>query len=709
MSSMNGRFTPTLLALALHSQALVRPDLRIMVMSATLDGAAVADLLGGAPVIAAEGRMFPVEIRYLPPREGQRLEAPVVSAVEAALAATDGDILVFLPGQGEIARCNAALTGLGATIDIMPLYGNLSFADQDRAIAPSPAGRRKVVLSTSIAETSLTIEGVRAVVDAGLARIPRFSPRTGMTRLTTVRVSRAAAEQRAGRAGRVAAGICYRLWHAEEHAHLRPFATPEILEADLAPLALDLAVAGITDPQDLRWLTPPPRGPWRQAVDLLTWLEAVDDHGHATDHGRALGALGAHPRLAHMMLRSRAAGDGALASDIAAIVEERDILRSDGPEHDADLRLRADLLRAVRSRERLPDQVAGMRVMRDAVGRVIDSARAWRRELGIESSDEWDDASAAGRVLALAFPDRVAQRRPGALPRYQLRNGTGSMLTDSPALASEAYLVIAETDGKMPESRIFLAAPLTLDELRVDFGAQITTESLLEWDAHQGLRAVEREVLGALVLRERRTTAPDPDAVGRVLLEAIGASKLALLRWSEGSQRLRERLAFVHHWDSSWPDVSDPALIADADRWLGPHLNAVRTRGELERLDLGALLLDRLDWHKRSLLDELAPTHFTAPTGSRLPIDYSEPTAPVVRVRLQEMFGQVTTPRVMGGRVPLTMHLLSPAHRPVQVTQDLESFWKSSYFDVRKDMKGRYPKHPWPEDPIAATPTRRRK
>ncbi len=697
------------LALALHSQRLVRDDLRILVMSATLDGAVIAELLGGAAVVAVEGRAFPVDIRYLPPKQGQRLESSVSAAVKAALATTDGDVLVFLPGQGEIARCDAALTELGPAVDVMPLFGNLSFVDQDRAIAPSPPGRRKVVLSTSIAETSLTIEGVRAVVDAGLARVPRFSPRTGMTSLTTVRVSRAAADQRAGRAGRVAPGICIRLWNADEHAHLLPFATPEILETDLAPLALDLAVAGIADPQELRWLTPPPRGPWRQAVELLTWLEAIDSDGRATTHGRELAGLGAHPRIAHMMLRARAAGDGALACDLAAILEERDMLHGDGSEHDADLRLRAELLRGVRLRDRLPEYVAGMRVNRDTVGRIGDAARAWRRELRIGANQEWTDASAAGRIVALAFPDRVAQRRPGPAARYQLRNGTGSVLTDSPALAGEPYLVIAETDGRVPESRIYLAAPLTLDELREDFATQVARQGVLEWDADKGLRAAEREVLGAIVLQERRIVSPDPEAVRSLVLEAIASSNLELLTWSESARRLRERLAFLHHHDEGWPDVSNEALVADADVWLGPSLGDVRSRADLERLDLGALLLERLTWQQRSLLDELAPTHFIAPTGSRLQIDYAEPDAPVVRVRLQEMFGQLTTPRVLRGRVPLTLHLLSPAHRPVQVTQDLESFWRSSYFDVRKDMKGRYPKHPWPEDPLSATPTRRRK
>ena len=700
------------LALTLHSQQLVRPDLRIVVMSATLNGDEVARLLNDAPVIASQGRLFPVEVRYLPPRPGQRMEAATAEAVRTALAATEGDILVFLPGQAEIARVESGLEAMDprfGPVDVLPLYSNLSFEEQDRAIAPSPDGRRKVVLATNIAETSLTIEGVRVIVDAGLSRGARFSARTGMTQLVTTRVSQASAEQRTGRAGRVAPGVCYRLWHADEHAHLLPFAAPEILEADLAPLALELLAAGLAGPDELRWLTAPPAGGWKKAIELLTWLEAVGNDGRITAHGREMSALGAHPRVAHMLLRTGDAGDASLACDIAALIEERDVLRSDGPEHDADLRLRIELLRRSRQGERLPERISGMRVMHGSVQKARDAARDWRREMKLGADSEWTDVSAAGRILGLAFPDRVAQRRPGNQPRYRLRNGTGGGLIDSPALGTEPYLVIAETDGKVPESRIYLAAPLSLEELRADFRDQLTEEDIVEWDEAQGVNAIRRESLGALLLRERRSRAPDPVRVRALLVEAIARSNLALLSWSEGARRLRERLAFVHGHDGSWPDVSNEALIADLDTWLGPHLVAVASRTDLARLDPGEILLGRLTWQQRSRLDQLAPTHFTAPTGSRLSIDYSDTAAPVVRVRLQEMFGQTDTPRLMEGRVPLTFHLLSPAHRPVQVTQDLASFWKSSYFDVRKDMKGRYPKHPWPDDPLSAEPTRRRK
>ncbi len=700
------------LALTLHTQRLVRPDLRVVVMSATLNGAEVARLLEGAPVIASEGRLFPVEIRYLPPRAGQRLEWATADAIRTALAATAGDMLVFLPGQGEIARVESALHGVGqgfGSVDVLPLYGNLSFEEQDRAIAPSPAGRRKVVLATSIAETSLTIEGIQVIIDAGLSRAPRFSARTGMTQLTTSRVSRASAEQRAGRAGRLAPGVCYRLWRPDEHAYLLPFSTPEILDADLAPLALELLAAGLSSPDELRWPTPPPAGGWKKAIELLTWLEAVGSDGRITGHGRRMSALGAHPRLAHMLLRTRDSDDAVLACDIAALIEERDVLRSDGPEHDADLRPRIELLRASRRGERLPERVGGMRVMHDAVQKAGDGAREWRREMKLGTDREWTDVSAAGRVLGFAFPDRVAQRRPGSQARYRLRNGAGAVLSDSPALGTEPYLVIAETDGKAPEARIYLAAALALDALRADFGGQVTEEDIVEWDETHGVKAIRRESLGALVLRERRSTHPDPDRVRALLVETVARSELALLSWSESGHRLRERLAFIHAHDDSWPDVRDDALIATLETWLGPHLGAVWSITDLSRLDPGEILLAALSWQRRSKLDQLAPTHFTAPSGSRLPIDYSDPAAPAVRVRLQEMFGQTDSPRLMDGRIPLTFHLLSPAQRPVQVTQDLASFWTSSYFDVRKDLKGRYPKHPWPENPLSAEPTRRRK
>lgn len=698
------------LALTRHTQRLVRPDLRILVMSATLDGEPVSRLLGGVPIVTSAGRMFPVEARWLPRRADQRIEGAVASAIRQALRDTEGDILAFLPGQGEIHRVADRLDAepVGVGVDIFPLYGNLPFEEQDRAIAPSPPGKRKVVLATSIAESSLTIEGVRCVIDSGMTRVARFSPAVGMTRLETVRVSRASAEQRAGRAGRLAPGVVYRLWAMEEHAGLVPFSPPEIKEADLAPLALELAAAGIHDVEELEWLDPPPAASLAGARNLLTWLGAVGTDGRITAHGLQMARLAAHPRLAHMLLRARKEGDAPLAADLAALVGERDILRADGAMHDADLRVRVDLLRALRRRERLPGEIHGMRVLRDAVARALDESNDWRRELGGHLRD--DTANDTGRLLAMAFPDRIGQARPGGGGRYLLRNGTGAVLRDSPALTQAEYLVVAESDGRRPESAIYLAAPITIDEVREDFADDIETEDVVAWDdALAGVRALRVERLGAITLREVPLRDPPPGAVARALRDAIGRSALQLLPWREGAQRLRERLAFLHAHDPSWPDVSDQALLATLDEWLTPHLHGIRRASDLAALDLGALLLGRLTWQQRAALDSLAPSHLEVPTGSRLPLDYRDPSSPILAVRLQEMFGCLDTPRLLGGRIPITLHLLSPAHRPLQVTRDLAGFWNGSYRDVQKEMKGRYPRHPWPDDPASAAPTRRAK
>lgn len=698
------------LALTRHTQRLVRPDLRILVMSATLDGEPVSRLLGGAPIVTSAGRMFPVEARWLPRRADQRIDGAVASAIRQALRDTEGDILAFLPGQGEIHRVadrlDAEPVGLG--VDILPLYGNLPFEEQDRAIAPSAPGRRKVVLATSIAESSLTIEGVRCVIDSGMTRVARFSPAVGMTRLETVRVSRASAEQRAGRAGRLAPGVVYRLWAMEEHAGLVPFSPPEITEADLAPLALELAAAGIHDVEELEWLDPPPAASLARARNLLTWLGALGTDGRITAHGAQMARLATHPRLAHMLLSARKAGDALLAADLAALVGERDILRADGTMHDADLRVRIDLLRARRRGERLPAEIHGMRVLRDAVARALDESNAWRRELGAHLRD--DTVNDTGRLLALAFPDRIGQARPGGGGRYLLRNGTGAVLRDSPALAQAEYVVVAESDGRRPESAIYLAAPITIDEVRQDFSDDIETEDVVAWDdAVAGVRALRVERLGAITLREVPLRDPSPGLVAQALGDAIERSALQLLPWREGAQRLRERLAFLHAHDTSWPDVSDQTLLATLDEWLTPHLHGMRRASDLAALDLVALLLGRLSWQQRAALDSLAPSHLEVPTGSRLPLDYSDPSSPVLAVRLQEMFGCLDTPRVLGGRIPVTLHLLSPAHRPLQVTRDLAGFWSGSYRDVQKEMKGRYPRHPWPDEPARAAPTRRAK
>lgn len=697
------------LALALQSQALLREELRLLVMSATLDGEAVARLLGDAPVVTSQGRAYPVRTNYLGRRTELRPAAAAASATRRALDEEEGDVLVFLPGAGEIRQAGEILrdAGLPSSVEVFPLHGTLPPEVQDRALAPSPPGRRKVVLATSIAETSLTIEGVRVVVDAGLARVPRFSPRTGMTRLETVRVSRAAADQRRGRAGRQGPGVCYRLW--DEHEALVPHASPEILEADLAPLALELAEWGIASPAELAWLDPPPAAAFAQARELLRELGAVDAAGTITPHGRRMAGLALHPRLAHLLLRAAEDGQGALGCYLAALLSERDVLRSEEGAPDADLRLRLEVLRDAEA-GRIPAYVRGARVDREGVRRALAEARHWRRALRVPEGGGWE-VEGCGMVLALAYPDRIAQRRPRAGGRFLLRNGRGAAFAGADPLAGSPYLVAAELGDAGRESRIFLAAPVELAALEAGLADQVETEDAVEWDADaRVVRARRRERLGAIVLREAPLRDPDPERVAAALLEGIAREGVEALPWTDAARRVRERLAFLHRLDpAGWPDVSDEALLGTLGEWLGPYLAGARAGDALARTDLAELLLNRLPWDRRAALDEWAPTHLAVPSGSRIPIDYSDPESPVLAVRLQEMFGLAETPRIARGAVPLTLHLLSPAHRPVQVTRDLAGFWKGSYFDVRKDLRGRYPKHHWPDDPMQAEPTARAK
>lgn len=679
------------LALSLQSQRLVRDDLRLLVMSATLEGQAVAELLGDAPVIESEGKMFPVTTHFVPPRAASTREATLLATIERALRDESGDVLAFLPGAGEIRHAAEALNGreLPKGTYVVPLYGAMPLAEQDRAIRPSQAGTRKVVLATTIAQTSLTIEGVRVVIDSGLTRIPRYSPRSGMTRLETVRVSRSAADQRRGRAGRLAPGVCYRLWDAGEDAMLRQHDIPEILEADLAPLALDLAAAGVNDPADLQWLDPPSAGAFAQGRELLHELGALDASGRITAHGRELAALGTHPRLAHMLVRSRADDLSALAADIAALLEERDFIGGALADRDPDVRTRIELLHGGR---------AGAAVDRAAIERVRAAASRWRRKTAPPVAPQ--NADAAGSLLALAYPDRIAQRRHGPQPRYVLRNGAGAKLPAGTALHNEPYLVVAELDGRLPESLILLAAPISLSEIDQHFGDQFEREDVITWDDATGsVKAQRRRVLGALVLSDDRLSTPDAVQVQQAVLDAIIASDLALLSWTKEATALRERMAFVHAHDAAWPDVSLPALRQTAGEWLARHLEGVRRRDDIARIPLTEALAQLLTWQQRARLDELAPTHFVTPSGFRARIDYADPTTPVLAARMQDLFGLTKTPRVLGGRVPLTLHLLAPNQRPVQVTQDLESFWKGAYREVRTRLRARYPKHKWPEDP----------
>lgn len=694
------------LALTLRTQELVRDDLRIVAMSATLDGASVARLLGDAPIISSAGRMFPIETRYVEPRPDARIETSVVATIASALTNSEGDILVFLPGAPEIRRVASALETRdlrGAVVT--PLYGAMPHDAQDRALRPEASGRRKIVLATAIAETSLTIEGVRVVIDSGLSRQPRFSPRTGMTRLETMRVSRASADQRRGRAGRLGPGVCYRLWAEHENSHLLGNTPPEIMSADLAPLALELAAAGVVDPLELKWLDVPAPSGFAQARELLRELDAVDVNGALTPHGREMSAIPVHPRLAHMMLRSRALGATALACEVAALLSERDILRGTAGPIDADLTLRVDALR----RDDGFVAPAGAYIDRDAVRRVRSDAERLARQLDVSLRSP-SSLDALGVLVALAYPDRVAQRRAGTRSRFVLRNGRGAELPGAQSLSEHLYIATAELDDQRPESRIFLAAAITIDEIRETFAEQITTDDVVEFDdASSSIVARRRERLGAIVLRDVASSAPNPEAIRRTLIDVLRRRGIASLPWSDAARRFRQRVAFVAQHDANWPDVSDAALDARLDEWLGPLLDGVRWLADLERIGLDDALASMLDWKQRRLLDELAPTHIEVPSGSRISVDYTDPSAPVLAVRIQEVFGMTESPRLAGGRVPVTMHLLSPAHRPVQVTRDLAGFWRTSYFDVRKDLRGRYPKHDWPEDPLAATPTKRAK
>lgn len=724
------------LALTLESRTVLREDLRVLVMSATLDAAPVAALLGDAPVVVSEGREFPVETRWRPPREGVPPARAVASAVREACAdgAFTGDVLVFLPGIADLQRVRAALetSPPQGNPEVLLLHGGLTLADQDRVLRG--AAHRRVILSTAIAESSVTLDGVRIVIDAGLARVPRFSPRSGMTRLETTRVSQSSADQRRGRAGRTAPGLCIRLWSEGTHAQLLARAVPEILEADLAPLALELACAGVRDATQLRWLDAPPAGALAQARALLADLGALDraDAGVAapsaddrvtfprvTPHGRAMAALGVVPRLAHLVITAASTGRATLGAEIAALLGERDVMRREAAEFDADIRTRLDLLRG-RGRRDDADRARLDRVRQEArlLARSIRSAPAGRaqhdedrrgREGAAAEPVDAGDLNDAGALVALAYPDRVAMRRPGDAPRYVLRNGRGARLATQQPLGRAPFLAIADLDGDPAESRIWLAAPLDEAALRVTMGDAIVTQRLVEWDdATDAVRAVERESLGALVLRERVIRDPDAALIAAALLDRVRALGVSALPWSESAQRLRERLAFAHGtFPDEFPAVSDAALAATLDDWLAPLLVGVRRMADLARTDLGGALLGRLPWRARGRLDAVAPTHVEVPSGSRIAVDYADAQAPVLAVRLQELFGLAETPRVGDGRVPLTLHLLSPARRPVQVTRDLANFWRTTYFDVRRDLRGRYPRHPWPDDPMSAAPTRR--
>ncbi|MCG5512144.1 ATP-dependent helicase HrpB [Ectothiorhodospira shaposhnikovii] len=696
------------LALCLQSRGLLREDLRILVMSATLDVAPVARLMGDVPVIHSEGRRFPVDIRHLEPsRRGHAdLEARMTTTLRQVLTEETGSVLAFLPGQREIERVAQALDGtdLPTDVNIHPLYGNLPPEAQQAAIAPCPAGRRKVVLTTDIAETSLTIDGVRVVVDSGLARRPRFDPASGLTRLETVRISRASAVQRSGRAGRLEPGVCLRLWTTSDEAAMPEHSPAEILEADLAPLALELARWG-ADAGELAWLDPPPTAALAQGRDLLQRLGALDDDGRLTAHGEAIAALGTHPRLAHLMLGGRRLGLDTLACRLAALLEERDILGGlDGPA-EADVHLRLEALEG--------RGVPGHRVHRGSRERVLRQARRFAAALARRPSPPSEGLAPprepAGLLLALAYPDRIGQRRPGGEARYRLSGGRGAAFSRHESLSGQEWIVVPNLDGAGREARIFLAATLDRQDLEVHLARLMERRQQVVWDGRAGAVTARQDIrLGALTLETRPLSSPDPERIRAALLEGIRDTGLACLPWSRDTQGLRERVNFLHRTlGPPWPDLSDAVLLQGLEDWLGPWLEGMSRLTHLDRLDLTAILRGCLDWPLPQELDRLAPTHLSLPGGQRVRLDYGQGEVPVLAARLQWLFGMRETPCIAGGRVPLLVHVLSPAQRPVQITRDLAGFWTRTYPDVKKDLKGRYPKHAWPDDPLAEIPGRR--
>lgn len=699
------------LALCLQSQALLRDDMRLLVMSATLDAAAASELMGGASLVRCAGRVYPVETIYAAAASPEPLEARLGRTVLEALRGHEGDVLAFLPGAPEIRRAARWLTeaGLPGGVRIAELHGGLSLDRQAETVAPCVPGERKVVLATSIAESSLTVEGVRIVVDSGLMRVPRFSPRTGMSRLETVRVSRASADQRRGRAGRTSPGVCFRLWTEAEDAGLEAFGKPEIAEADLAPLALELALWGASDPAELEWLTPPPQAAYEGALELLKRLGAMDEDGRPTDAGQFIARLGIHPRLGAMIRTAAEYGEASLrtACELAALLSERDLLPQ---ERSPDLALRqAALQRAERhdaAAQRIKTQAGQWLRLASAMERRADAGEDGASEV---RNDRPRATISAGALLAAAFPDRVAQRRPDG--RYVLANGRGALLQGDELLARSPYLTVCEIDDAGADGKIRLAASLDAEELMRHLASYIKEEETVEWDDDaRAVRARKRLLLGAITLKEQPMAQPDEERTARALLGAIRRNGLGMLPMGKSAASLLARMRTMFHSGAEgWPDLSEEGLLAGLESWLLPHLYGIRKETELQKLSMAAVLGSMLSWEQSRELDEHAPTHWTAPSGSKIPIDYSDPAAPILSVRLQELFGLKETPKVGRGKLPLTLHLLSPAHRPVQVTRDLVSFWEKTYFEVKKDLKGRYPKHYWPDDPYAAQPTNRAK
>lgn len=681
------------LALALDAASALREDLRIAVMSATLDDARVASLLGDAPVIESKGRTYPVHIRYRERKADERVEDVMAAAIRNVVQTEQGSVLAFLPGRAEIERTAERLEGrLPADTDVIGLHGTMEIGAQDAAIRPAPEGRRKIVLATAIAETSITIDGVRVVIDSGLSRLPKFEPATGLTRLETVRVSQASAAQRAGRAGRTAPGIAIRLWRAEQTAALPAFAPPEILETDLSGLLLDCAAWGVADPRTLAFLNPPPAPALAEARATLEMLGALDSAGSLTATGRAMRSLALPARLAAMVVKAAAYGrdDARMAAELAVLLTEQGL-----GSNAVDIEERFENFR--RDKGRRAQQARGLAAGIAQAALAPSNVRSGAAGLS------------AGTLLMAAWPDRIAMQRGGA-GRFVLANGRGGVMDETERLAKAPFLVVAALQGAAVNARILSAARLDERELREQAGDKIETRDEASFDPASGaLRARRVERLGALVLSAKPLPAPKGQDAQRLLLDAIRNSGLSVLPWGKDSEALRQRLAWLHATlGDPWPAMDDAALLDTLDEWLAPYLAGASSLSALSDGKLREAVVARVPWDMQRDVERLAPGHFEAPTGSRLPVRY-EPEGPVLAIRVQELFGMKSHPSIAGGRVPLTLELLSPAHRPIQKTRDLPGFWKGSWADVRADMRGRYPKHIWPEDPANAAPTARAK
>ncbi|USG62286.1 ATP-dependent helicase HrpB [Sneathiella marina] len=696
------------LALSRQIQEVLRDDLSILIMSATLEAEKLSALLGNAPVISSKGRQFPIQTHFLAKPTKDRVEVKTARAIDMALAEEAGDILVFLPGVGEINRVQSLVKKADKPGDfiVFPLYGNLRQQDQNAVLRPSVDGVRKVVLATDIAETSLTIEGIKIVIDAGLSRSPIFDPNSGMSRLETTRVSRSSADQRRGRAGRLTAGICYRLWTAAEDRSLVEYSPPEILTTDLCTLMLELANWGVQDVGELPWMTPPPIGPMAQAVALLISLGALDKNKNITSLGKQIVRLPLHPRLSTMVIKSAEYSASKLACDIASLLSERDILRRNRDAPSSDIKDRLNLLIGYRRKK----SVSGPGVDDMAIRQIDRASKDLMRRL--KQQDGKYDINQAGLLLAFAYPDRIGDLRNRSQLNYRLSGGRGARLDANDKLLGEPYLVAADVDGKGSDARIYLAAALSYTDIQKAFEPEFETRRKVYWDEKkQRIEAVSEKCLGALILQSTRLKDASSEEISAALVAVIRSKGLQLLPWDDASRSLVNRVVFAryHEANEQWPDFSNEGLAERLEEWLLPYLVGLMSLSDLQSIDLASILRNELGYDRAAQLDVFAPPTLKVPSGSHIRLDYSNPQIPVLSVRLQEVFGLREVPKIAKGKVAVTIHLLSPAHRPLQVTSDLESFWRTTYNEVKKDMKGRYPKHYWPEDPLQAEATSRAK